>query len=59
MNDVAAAIRTIEECQQTHALWIDWYDRGNPTDEVAGDREHHERINREYDNVLSVLRNIA
>lgn len=56
MSDVRAAIATVQYSRQTHVEWASYlrqhpdYDPG-----AVGDAEYHERVVREYDNVLSVL----
>lgn len=55
--DRAAAVATIVWCRQTHVEWVVWL-RSNPDDPraaVAGTLDHHQRVIREYDNVLAVL----
>lgn len=66
MVDGPAAAKTIRECMETHQKWVDYWLRHNDGEcacgldhaaemALAGDRAHHEKINGEYENVLSVI----
>lgn len=63
-SDLIAAVRRIEESRASHAAWADHMagcahcaEHGPPP--YIQTREEHEQIVREYDNVLSILRDVV
>lgn len=59
-NQVAKAIRSIEESRQSHVDWIEYLDRYPKRErtqgKLAGDRRHHRLWVRRYNQVLRVLK---